>query len=48
MSFGPVAEADWLRESLGDERLAVVDCRWRLGDPGAGVAAYEAGHVPGA
>ena len=26
----------------------MVDCRWRLGEPGAGKRAYLAGHVPGA
>ncbi|WP_116368685.1 sulfurtransferase [Parahaliea mediterranea] len=33
------------------ERLAraiIVDCRFALGDPDAGRAAYEAGHLPGA
>jgi len=25
-----------------------VDCRWELGDPGAGRARYLAGHIPGA
>jgi thiosulfate/3-mercaptopyruvate sulfurtransferase len=28
--------------------LRVVDCRWVLGEPGAGRRAYVAGHVPGA
>ena len=37
-----------LQERLGDPRLRVVDVRWILGQPGAGRAAYEAGHIPGA
>jgi thiosulfate/3-mercaptopyruvate sulfurtransferase len=28
--------------------LAVVDCRWRLGEPGRGRELYEEGHIPGA
>jgi thiosulfate/3-mercaptopyruvate sulfurtransferase len=39
-------QADWLAGRLGD--VAVVDCRWSLAEPGAGRAAYEAGHLPGA
>jgi thiosulfate/3-mercaptopyruvate sulfurtransferase len=48
VGFGPLVEVRWLRESLGDPGLRVVDCRWKLGDPEAGRAAYLAGHVPGA
>jgi thiosulfate/3-mercaptopyruvate sulfurtransferase len=33
---------------LGDGRLRIVDVRWTLGQPGAGRAAYDAGHIPGA
>jgi thiosulfate/3-mercaptopyruvate sulfurtransferase len=32
----------------GAEHLRIVDCRWVLGTPGGGVAAYAAGHLPGA
>jgi thiosulfate/3-mercaptopyruvate sulfurtransferase len=32
----------------GARDLRVVDCRWVLGQPGAGAAAYAAGHLPGA
>ena len=45
---GPLVSADWLMAHLGEPQLAVVDCRWRLGQPGDGRRAYEAGHVPGA
>ena len=37
-----------LRERLGDPELAVVDCRWRLGEPGAGEPLWRKGHIPGA
>jgi thiosulfate/3-mercaptopyruvate sulfurtransferase len=42
----PYVNADWLRENL--DRVTVVDCRWTLGEPGAGSRAYEAGHIAGA
>ena len=29
-------------------RYQFVDCRWKLGDPGAGRALYLEGHIPGA
>jgi len=29
-------------------RTQIVDCRWEIGSPGAGRAAYLAGHIPGA
>src|SRR4051812_28927901 len=45
---GPLVEVAWLRERLGESELVVVDCRWRLGDPGGGRREYEAGHVAGA
>jgi len=32
----------------GDPALRIIDCRWYLGRPGDGVAAYRAGHLPGA
>jgi thiosulfate/3-mercaptopyruvate sulfurtransferase len=32
----------------GAPNLRIVDCRWVLGEPGAGAAAYAAGHLPGA
>ncbi len=42
---------DWLSGELGRAApgdLRVVDCRWKLGQPGAGERAYRAGHIPGA
>src|SRR5258708_9456334 len=32
----------------GETNVRVVDCRWVLGQPGAGATAYAAGHIPGA
>ncbi len=44
----PLVSQDWLAARLEEPRLRVVDCRFTLGDPLAGRAAYEAGHIPGA
>ena len=41
-------EAGELRERLGDPGLRVVDCRYVLGEPGAGEPLWLAGHIPGA
>jgi thiosulfate/3-mercaptopyruvate sulfurtransferase len=42
--------ADDLRELVDawQPNLRIVDCRWVLGQPGAGELAYRAGHLPGA
>jgi len=37
-----------LHERLAEPRLRIADVRWYLGKPGAGRAAFEAGHLPGA
>ena len=44
--MAPTVTPDWLEQHLA--AVVVVDCRWTLGDPGAGRRAYLAGHVPGA
>ena len=48
----PLIDVDDLAGRLPEpgtsRRIRVVDVRWVLGEPGAGRAAYEAGHVPGA
>ncbi len=44
----PLVSASWLRERLGDPGLVVVDCRYRLGQPGAGEELWREGHIPGA
>ena len=43
-----LADAPWLQEHLGEPDLRVVDCRFVLGEPGAGRRAWLAGHMPGA
>jgi thiosulfate/3-mercaptopyruvate sulfurtransferase len=48
MTFGPIVDVDWLNAQLGQPGLRLVDCRWKLGQPGAGRKAYLAGHIPGA
>ncbi|HWH45829.1 MAG TPA: sulfurtransferase [Thermoleophilaceae bacterium] len=48
MPFGPLVDAAWLRAEISAPDLAVVDCRWRIGEPGAGEALWAAGHIPGA
>jgi thiosulfate/3-mercaptopyruvate sulfurtransferase len=44
----PLVSASWLRERLGEPRLRVVDCRYKLGEPGAGEPLWREGHIPGA
>jgi thiosulfate/3-mercaptopyruvate sulfurtransferase len=34
--------------AVGERTIRIVDCRWVLGQPGAGAATYAAGHLPGA
>ena len=48
MSDGSLREVAWLRERLSAAGLRVVDCRFRLGEPGAGERLWRAGHIPGA
>jgi thiosulfate/3-mercaptopyruvate sulfurtransferase len=49
---GPLVTATWLRERLADREggapLRIVDCRYRLGEPGAGERLWREGHIPGA
>jgi thiosulfate/3-mercaptopyruvate sulfurtransferase len=46
----PLMSADELLALVraGAPNLRIVDCRWILGEPGAGATAYAAGHLPGA
>ena len=46
--FGPLVDAEWLRGRTGDPDVAIVDCRWRLGEPGAGRALHRQDRIPGA
>jgi thiosulfate/3-mercaptopyruvate sulfurtransferase len=47
-AFGPLVEPAWLRAHLGDPDVAIVDCRYVLGKPGAGRPKWLEGHIPGA
>jgi thiosulfate/3-mercaptopyruvate sulfurtransferase len=44
----PLITVEALAGRLGEPDLRIVDCRWVLGKPGAGRAAYDTGHMPGA
>lgn len=46
--LGPLISVAQLASRLGHPALRVVDVRWYLNRPGAGRAAYDAGHIPGA
>jgi thiosulfate/3-mercaptopyruvate sulfurtransferase len=50
MTRSPLISADDLRALVdaGGADLRIVDCRWVLGQPGAGETAYGTGHLPGA
>lgn len=45
---GPLVSTAWLRESLGDARVRVVDCRFVLGEPAVPERLWREGHIPGA
>jgi thiosulfate/3-mercaptopyruvate sulfurtransferase len=45
---GPLISVADLAGRVADPRLRIIDCRWVLGEPGAGRRAYEAGHLQGA
>jgi thiosulfate/3-mercaptopyruvate sulfurtransferase len=44
----PLVSTAWLRARLDEPRVRIVDCRWKLGDPGAGEPMWREGHIPGA
>ncbi len=46
--MGPLVDAGTLREMLDRPEVVVVDCRFELLDPTAGLARYAEGHIPGA
>jgi thiosulfate/3-mercaptopyruvate sulfurtransferase len=46
--FGPLIEPAWLRAHLGEPDLKIVDCRYVLGQPGAGRPRWLEAHIPGA
>ena len=43
---GILVEPEWLRANLDAPGLVIADCRWVPG--GSALAAFEAGHIPGA
>jgi thiosulfate/3-mercaptopyruvate sulfurtransferase len=47
LTFGPLVDAGWLREHLGDPDLRVIDFRWYLLGR-KGPDEYARGHIPGA
>ncbi|MFQ5554925.1 MAG: sulfurtransferase [Acidimicrobiia bacterium] len=44
---GSLVTTGELARQLDDPELRIADCRWYLGRPGAGRAAYDEGHIPG-
>lgn len=42
----PLVTSAWLREHRGDADVRIVDCRYRLGEPGAGRVLWREGHIP--
>jgi thiosulfate/3-mercaptopyruvate sulfurtransferase len=44
----PAGERTPGERTPGEPPLRIVDCRWRLGQPGAGEALWREGHIPGA
>jgi thiosulfate/3-mercaptopyruvate sulfurtransferase len=48
MTWTTLVTCEALRERLGDPVLVIVDARYALGDPSAGIAAWHAGRLPGA
>ncbi|NBI27714.1 sulfurtransferase [Chengkuizengella marina] len=45
-SLNHIVEANWLKENLSNVR--VIDCRFELGNPTAGLLSYLGDHIPGA
>lgn len=43
-----VVSVTWLAENLHNPNVRIVDCRFQLGSPDTGRAAYEIGHIPNA
>ena len=46
--MSPILSTQSLADSLDDENLVIVDCRFDLMNPGKGRAAYIEFHIPGA
>lgn len=43
-----IVEVEWLQANLNDENICIIDTRFQLGDPKAGLNDYVKGHIPGA
>ena len=48
MSYTTLVSTEELSKHLDDPDWVIFDCRFTLTDPGAGKAAYDQGHIPGA
>ena len=48
VALSPLISPEELHDRIGSPGLVVVDVRWVLLQPGAGRAAYETAHIPGA
>lgn len=48
MSDDQLVTPEWLYEHMGDPNLVIVDCRFDLGNRGAGAQQYRQDHIPGA
>jgi thiosulfate/3-mercaptopyruvate sulfurtransferase len=48
MAYETLVDVDTLAAHLGDPTWRIVDCRFKLGDPDAGVRAHADGTIPGA
>jgi thiosulfate/3-mercaptopyruvate sulfurtransferase len=44
----PLVDSRWLGARMGEAGVRVVDCRYKLGEPGAGERLWLEGHIPGA
>ncbi|MDJ0728394.1 MAG: sulfurtransferase [Crocosphaera sp.] len=47
-NVNPVISSKWLADQLSNPNLAIIDCRFRLGDPNWGYEQYLISHIPGA
>src|SRR5690554_767617 len=48
MIYKNIVTSDWLLNHLNDPNVMIVDCRFQLGKPHAGLETYHKEHIPGA
>lgn len=48
MNINPIVSPKWLLARMYEPDLVIVDCRFVLGSPESGQAAYAVSHIPGA